>query len=255
LLPQVLLVKNGDPDEDQLSLMLRDAGYAIVMRPDSKSAIATAVAEMPHVIVVDYDLADEPGDLFVRRVRTHPSAIAATPVILLAFPADTRTRIARFATGADVCILKPYRFGDVVAQVAALVKMSERLRTARQALPYLTSSGDKIFQGDLSQISIPAMLTILEMERRSGLFDIHSEGRRAQLEIVAGRMTMGAALDRPVGPLAAVRIVLRWHTGRFAFRSIPLRAPPPDAPSISEVLTEALRLQDEEDHEGALAKP
>ncbi|HVY47943.1 MAG TPA: DUF4388 domain-containing protein, partial [Minicystis sp.] len=91
-------------------------------------------------------------------------------------------------------------------------------------------------------------------ERRSGVFDVHSEGRRAQLEIVAGRMTTGVALDRPVGPLAAVRTILRWPTGRFGFRTIPLRAPPDDAPTISEVLSEAMRLQDEEDHDEALPR-
>jgi two-component system, OmpR family, response regulator len=247
--PLVLLVKAGEHEDGPLCNMLRAAGYGLMLRHDASAGYHAARQVLPDVVVIDFDLPDEPGDLFVRRVRSDPSRLAATPIVLIAAPADTRTRIARFATGADVCILKPFRFGDVVAQVAALVKMSARLRSAREALPYVSSAGDKIFQGDLSQISIGAMLTILEMERRSGVFDIHSAGRRAQLEIVAGRMTKGAALDRPLGPLATVRTVLRWGSGRFSFRSIPLRAPPADAPSISEILTEALRLQDEEDHD------
>jgi DNA-binding response OmpR family regulator len=250
--PLVLLVKHGELEDGPLCHMLRAAGYGVMLRQDASSGYHAARQVLPDVVVVDFNLPDETGDRFVRRIRTDASRLAATPIVLIAGADDTRARIARFATGADVCLTQPVRFADIVAQVAALVKMSARLRSAREALPYMTSAGDKVFQGDLSHISIGAMLTILEMERRTGVFDIRSEGRRAQLEIVAGRVTSGVALDRPIGPLATVRIVLRWGSGRFAFRTIPLRAPPPDAPSISEVLTEALRLQDEEDHDDVM---
>jgi DNA-binding response OmpR family regulator len=253
LAPLVLLVKHGEVEESALCQMVRAAGYTLLLRQDALSAYQAAKQSMPDVIVVDSDLNQESGDSFVRRIRSDPSKLAATPLMLLTTPADTRTRVARFATGADVCIMKPYRMGDVVAQVAALVKMSTRLRSAREALPYISSTGDKVFQGDIQHISIAAMLTILEMERRSGVFDVHSEGRRAQIELVAGRVTTGVALDRQVGPLDALRTALRWTKGHFSFRSIPLRAPPPDAKTITELLGEALRMQDEEDHPEALA--
>ncbi|HEY4119593.1 MAG TPA: DUF4388 domain-containing protein [Byssovorax sp.] len=254
LQPLVLLVKSDEDENGVIATMIRTGGYSVVVRPTADEGMRAAAHVLPDVLVVDNDLADDSGDHFVRKVRSSGTKLAATPIVLLASPADTRTRVARFAIGADVSILKPARYADLIGQIDALVKMSSRLRSARKALPHISSSGDKVFAGDLAQISISAMLTILEMERRSGVFDVRSDGRRVQLEIVAGRMTAGIAQGQPVGPLETLRVVLRWTSGYFSFRTIPLRAPPPDASTITALLGEALRMQDEEDHPEQIAK-
>ena len=254
LQPLVLLVTADEDENGPIATMIRTGGYSVVVRPTAVEGMRAAAHVLPDVLVVDNDLGDDSGDHFVRQVRSSGTKLAATPVVLLASPADTRTRVARFAIGADVSILKPARYADLIGQIDALVKMSSRLRSARKALPHISSSGDKVFAGDLAHISISAMLTILEMERRSGVFDVRSEGRRVQLEIVAGRMTAGIAHEQPVGPLETLRVVLRWTSGYFAFRTIPLRAPPPDAPTITALLGEALRMQDEEDHPEQIAR-
>jgi hypothetical protein len=115
------------------------------------------------------------------------------------------------------------------------------------SLPPGAPAGTAI-EGDLGQMSIATVLTVLEMERRTGTFEVVSKKRRAQLEILGGGVTEGAVGGTKTSALAAMRTMLSWNVGRFRF--IPAEnvgAPPPRAANatIGAFLIEALRLEDE----------
>ena len=78
-------------------------------------------------------------------------------------------------------------------------------------------------QGVLEQFPLATLLTIMEMERRSGALSLrqgtYKPGRGKLIirsgRVIAARLTgAGSAVGRE-----AVYTLLRWRTGRFAFRS------------------------------------
>jgi hypothetical protein len=133
----------------------------------------------------------------------------------------------------------------VVAQIGALVQMASRLRQRRDSLISIAPvAAQTAIEGDLSQMSVATVLTVLEMERRSGVFEVVSKKRRAQLEIADGSIAHGIVGGARVPALAALRSMLSWKVGRFSFH--PGACDPPSTRrSIAAYLLEASRLEDE----------
>jgi two-component system OmpR family response regulator len=100
-------------------------------------------------------------------------------------------------------------------------------------------------EGDLSQMSIATVLTVLEMERRTGIFEVVSKKRRAQLEIASGAVVQGTVGGTRVSALTTLRTMLGWTVGRFSFTPLPAREAPPNRKAIGAFLLEAVRLEDE----------
>lgn len=116
-------------------------------------------------------------------------------------------------------------------------------RETREARP--KSEPVTAIEGDLSQMSIATVLTVLEMERRTGIFEVVSKKRRAQLEIAGGAVVQGMVGGTRVSALTTLRTMLGWTVGRFSFAPLPTREPPTTRKSISAFLLEATRLEDE----------
>jgi hypothetical protein len=114
------------------------------------------------------------------------------------------------------------------------------------SLPPGGAAGTAI-EGDLSQMSIATVLTVLEMERRTGTFEVVSKKRRAHLDIVSGNVIEGTVGGTKVSALAALRTMLAWHVGRFSFIPSALREVPSMGgnKTLGAFLIEALRLEDE----------
>lgn len=102
----------------------------------------------------------------------------------------------------------------------------------------------QVFQGSLAEIPTFAVLQLLEMGRKTGLLQIESEQGTGKLWLCAGA-PIHAETKLQKGFDAAVAIV-EMGSGRFAFE------PQRDAPertieaSVTELLLEASRIQDEE---------
>lgn len=105
--------------------------------------------------------------------------------------------------------------------------------------------GGHAIEGNIAQMSVATVLTLLEMERRSGVLKVSSGPRKCVLEIVAGYAVGGAIDDSKVSPLAVLRDILRWQDGRFRFRPGTDGAVPTNKRSIGALLIEAVRLDDE----------
>ncbi len=257
--PSLLLLHAGE-DAPALAGALRGAGYPVVVRGDAASGLAYAIAESPMCVLCDSELPDADGEAVVRRIRQQPSAVADTPLVLLVAKGDTQQRLARFGAGADVYLLKPITLAALIQQVDALVDMASRLRAAHHALPALPRVSEATaLTGDIRQVGIAAVLTILEMERRTGSFVATVErerplsGRvtlaeidpsdRLELDLARGCVAGAWAMGVPARPVEVVRAMMRLAAGRFAFK--PRKARFVEAPSLSEVLSEAARLEDE----------
>jgi two-component system, OmpR family, response regulator len=244
----VLVIEDDEWVSRLLQSAIREAGYDVVVCATAKSGLEAAVAQPPDCIVCDIDLPDADGYSVARHVRTHTSRLSVTPFLFLSGLDDEQSRIEGFHVGADVYITKPFRVDEVVAQIDALVQMATRLRARRDSMLSIPPGiGQTAIEGDLGQMSIATVLTVLEMERRTGTFEVVSKKRRAHLDIVSGSVIDGVVGGTSVSALAALRTMLGWNVGRFSFIPSPHRDVPPSHhnKSLGAFLIEALRLEDE----------
>jgi len=230
-----------------------------------EEAERVVAAERPAAVVLDAweDALTVPGPSdagyeFVRWMRTAGSDVAAIPLLLItpavppsagADPTKSSAQhLAGFLVGADVCLARPYRADELVAQVDALLRMSTRMRAARAALR--SSPVQKAFEGNLAQVSIATLLSVLEMEHRTGIFEVVAPGRRAEIHFEDGSAVRGRIQGTLVAPLAALESMLGCERGRFSFLPQPLPVEPPvRGVGIGELLLEALRRRDEQERD------
>lgn len=231
-----------------LSKYLGEAGYEVHLASEARRGFEMARKLEPDCIVCDAVLPDVDGFWVAKRIRTEPSRVATTPFLFLTGADNDESRLMGLNVGADVYMTKPFRNEEVVAQVAALIDMANRLRLQRDSFMEGPSSSRErpAFRGELAFMSVATMLTMLEMERRVGSLKVRSEaGRKASFEVVDGAIS-GADLDGRNGPvLQVLREVLGWQRGRFSFRAHEIAAPSGKKLKINGLLLEAMRLRDE----------
>ena len=245
----VLVIEDDEWVSRLLESAIREAGYDVVVCATAKTGLESAFEKLPDCIVCDIDLPDTDGYAVARHVRTHPSRVSVTPFLFLSGLDDEQSRIEGFHVGADVYITKPFRVDEVVAQIEALVQMATRLRARRDSMLSLPPGAPlaTAIEGDLGQMSIATVLTVLEMERRTGTFEVVSKKRRAHLDIISGNVMEGTVGGTKVSALAALRTMLGWNVGRFSFVPSTQREAPGmhASKSLGAFLIEALRLEDE----------
>ena len=149
----------------------------------------------------------------------------------------------------DIYLTRPFHDEEVVAQVGALIDMANRLRKQRESFssegPISTTAG-AAFQGDIAQMSVATVLTLLELERRSGHLKVRSDtGRVAMLELNEGTLAGATLDDKAMEPTHVLRETLRWKKGRFTFRAAEMLAHTGTRQTIGGLLIEAMRLEDE----------
>ncbi len=246
----VLVIEDDEWVSRLLESAIREAGYEVIVCSTAQAGLEAAFGQKPDCIVCDVDLPDTDGYAVARLVRTHPSRVSVTPFLFLSGLDDEQSRIEGFHVGADIYMTKPFRVDEVVAQIEALVQMATRLRVRRDSmlsLPPGAAGYGTAIEGDLGQMSIATVLTVLEMERRTGTFEVISKKRRAYLDIIGGNVIEGTVGGTKVSALAALRTMLAWNVGRFSFVPGAHREMPEAGghKTLGAFLIEALRLEDE----------
>ena len=246
---RVLIIEHDEWESTLLAKFLGEAGYEVHLAAEARAGFDLARELQPDCILCDVTLPDIDGFWVARRVRTESSSVATTPFLFLTNPEDTESRLQGLNVGADLYLMRPFRDEEVVAQVGALIEMANRLRKQQESF---TSEGPAsgpgaAFSGDLAQMSVATVLTLLDLERRSGHLKVRSDsGKIALLELEHGTLAAASLDDQPAEALSVLREALRWKKGSFTFRSMAvetLSAPP--RPSIGGLLIEAMRLEDE----------
>ena len=243
----VLIIEDDEWISALLVKFLTGSGYECQVAVDAREGFQVATERLPDCIICDVMLPDIDGFWVARRVRGERSRLATTPFAFLTEVEDPELRLQGLSVGADVFISPPFRHEEVVAQVTALVGMAQRLRdrtgSASQAPLQQEASA---LRGDIAHISVPTLLAMLEMERRSGQLTVYyNEGETAVFDVSEGGLRATSLDGLECEPLDAMRAVVAWHQGQFAFQ--PGRAPPDGQVrhSLSGLLLEAMRLNDE----------
>ncbi|GJO56792.1 DNA-binding response regulator [Mycobacterium marinum] len=100
-------------------MALRYEGWNIATASDGASAIASARAERPDVVVLDVMLPDMSGLEVLHRLRKENPAL---PVLLLTAKDAVEDRIAGLTAGGDDYVTKPFSIEEVVLRLRALLR-------------------------------------------------------------------------------------------------------------------------------------
>jgi two-component system OmpR family response regulator len=248
---RVLIIEQEEWEATLLAKFLTEAGYEVHVEGEARAGFDKVRELQPDCILCSVNLPDIDGFWVARRVRTEPSRVSTTPFLFLTEADDTESRLQGLNVGADLYLTKPFRNDEVVAQVGALIDMANRLRKQRESYSSegpASSAAGAVFSGDVGQMSVATVLTLLDLERRSGQLKVRGElGQVALLELRDGKFASGT-LDRQAwNPTDLLREVLRWKKGSFSFQGSQgsLGAESGEQQKIGGLLIEAMRLEDE----------
>jgi two-component system KDP operon response regulator KdpE len=115
-----------------LQLILRGAGYEVMLAGTGKEALECIAAGRPQAVITELVLPDSYGVELCRRLRGRSDV----PVLVLSAISDQAAKIDALGSGADDYVTKPFSPGELVARLAA------RLRNST------AQANDQRFEGD-----------------------------------------------------------------------------------------------------------
>lgn len=126
----ILVIEDDAPLRELYSLVLRDAGHQVREAPDGVVGIRQAEREIPDLVVTDLVMPNREGIetiLRLRRLERRPKIIAISGA-----PQAHIYLAMAMKLGADACLQKPFRNGQLLAVIAdALAKPSAAGRPRR----------------------------------------------------------------------------------------------------------------------------
>lgn len=134
---KTILVVDDDPNlvflvQDYLELK----GYRVLTAAHGRDALTVLEQETPDMIICDVMMPQMDGYNFVRHVRDNQQ-ISWLPVLFLSAKGQTQDRVMGLNTGADVYMVKPFDPDELLAQIEASLKQSERIRQSQGSQPPL----------------------------------------------------------------------------------------------------------------------
>jgi two-component system, OmpR family, KDP operon response regulator KdpE len=118
-----ILVCDDDPQiRRALNLILREAGYEVLIAETAEEALDRAALTAPHLAIVDLLLPDEHGIELCRRLREW----SEMPILVLSAIDEERMKIDALHQGADDYVTKPFGPGELVARVGAALRRAGR---------------------------------------------------------------------------------------------------------------------------------
>ena len=115
----VLVVDDEAVLAEMVSMALRYEGWNIATAGDGSSAIASARAQRPDVVVLDVMLPDMSGLDVLHKLREESPQL---PVLLLTAKDAVEDRIAGLTAGGDDYVTKPFSIEEVVLRLRALLR-------------------------------------------------------------------------------------------------------------------------------------
>lgn len=251
--PRILVADDDAWILRMVTTVLEKRGYVVDTASDGEEALNKAIATKPDLVVTDVMMPNMDGWALIKALRARPE-FAFVPVIFLTALGSDDDRIRGFRLGADDYLPKPFRFEELDLRVAKTLKQSAMVeQMTRQRLKTNTEANAEKdegsgLSGDLNQVGLSALLTLLEMERKSGIL-IVSE---AELNLT-GRMflrdgqLLAARMDGHESPIneEVIYQMLNWRSGTFEFNQSDVDMQNEIKGSTTHLLLEGARRMDE----------
>lgn len=122
--PVTILVADDDPVMRTLTAeVLRRAGYVVVEAADGTQALEMARSRPPDALIIDLLMPGLSGTQVLRELRTR-QAFRRIPAIMVSGIDDVGYRVQALSAGANDFLVKPVAPDEIVARMAAQLRMS-----------------------------------------------------------------------------------------------------------------------------------
>ncbi|MEO8182398.1 MAG: response regulator [Deltaproteobacteria bacterium] len=233
----VLVIDDSDSQRMAAIQCLRSSGFEVLSAADGLEGLGTAIRERPDVILSDVNMPRMDGWKLLRMIRARPN-LANTPLIFLTTQSDDIARLKGYRLGVDDFLAKPFQGAELVARVERVLNRSRAQAGA---------GGNRALRGDLSQVALPSVLSLAEMERRTGSLLLVREDETITLLLREGAVVRIDLPARYADKKGIERFfhALSWTHGQFELSAIEVDARDELDLPISFVLLEHARRQDE----------
>jgi two-component system, cell cycle response regulator DivK len=120
----ILVIEDNPANMKLASLLLRNAGHAVLCAVDAETGLTLARSSRPDLILMDIQLPGMDGLAATALLKQDP-ATAAIPVIALTAMAMKDDREKTEVAGCDAYIAKPLRYQELYAAIDALLMKVE----------------------------------------------------------------------------------------------------------------------------------
>jgi signal transduction histidine kinase len=127
----ILAVDDNEALRYSLVRSLRDAGYEVIEARNGTEALALA-RELPDLITLDVNLPDIHGFDVCKKIKTDPFTSHIPVLHVSSTCVDPEARVEGLSGGADAYLTEPIDRAELVATVAALLRLKAAETLARQ---------------------------------------------------------------------------------------------------------------------------
>jgi len=103
---RVLIVEDNEPNRDMLSRRLRRRGWEVACAVDGEEGLTMALADPPHLVLLDLGLPKLDGWVVAERLRASPRT-RHVPIVALTAHVTDADRERALAAGCDHFATKP----------------------------------------------------------------------------------------------------------------------------------------------------
>lgn len=226
----------ADPDTrllERMSTALGEAGFSVATATTGMEALAACLRRTPDIVMLDRALPMFDGFGVLDQIA-QDAALCTVPVMIAsADPADAGLAFER---GAADFIVKPFTVVEVIAR-------------ARRLVAAVPAPARVVLRGTLADITLPALLTLLEQERKTGRLVITAE-HTAWIDLADGRIVgVGSSAAAPgEDPRTTLFAILDATGGAFELSAVVRGAVCHDSTltlPLTHLLLEHARLRDE----------
>jgi CheY-like chemotaxis protein len=229
---RVLIADPNSPLLARLRTSLRHAGFQVESVESGAEAYARCSDAAPHILVAAIDLPGTDGWKLTRMLADNPRT-RAIQVVLMADDASDMTRLEAYRLGVKDFVHKPFTDEELT------------IRLRRLSLASRHADGPML-RGNLAEISLATLLSLLEFERKSGILVVLSGPDAARLFVAGGSVVK---IEGPAGEadaLGRLMRVLDWDEGNFEFTRCEVVGSDEIGLSTSRLLLEHARVRDEQ---------
>ncbi|HXX93573.1 MAG TPA: DUF4388 domain-containing protein [Planctomycetota bacterium] len=228
-LTRLLLVDPDEATRQAVAAALLPNRYEIAQARNAEEALERASALRPELILLAPDLPRLDLTSFVRALRTRPIT-TLIPILFLAAKETVLEKISGYTLGSDDFLPKPVDGRELEVRVAVALRLREKMETAFRpkgpvAEDFSSPAVLTAFRGQLTQIGVPSLLSLIDMERKTGMLVLILEPEREKVRLYfdSGRVVR-ARIDNREQPSNAELIydIMGRTQGKFEFRTVPV---------------------------------
>lgn len=217
---------------ERLSNILDHAGFRVFTAATGAEAMAIVNRVRPDVVVAARDLPVLDGFGLLDALGAIPE-LASVPVIMIGGECSDLDRLAALRRGALDVVPKPFTGLEIILRARRLARVARR------------DPERVLLRGALESLGLPSLLTMMEIERKTGVLAVTSGETVAWLAFVDGRLLRARASDRRGDSRATLMRVLDWDRGNFELTAGGEDVEPELAESVTHLLLEHARVHDE----------